>query len=151
MFSNFPSSYSYNIFAVYFSGNSFFLKSLSFIISNFSCLLTSILIFSLNSTIASFAFSKSSYFSQLSYSVVNLFHCTKYLTTYLTFLLFNIFSTFHSLTSSTSTDFTSSIFCPSIYSLYYTIWLIFTTEWILIKVGNHSSIVWVDTILLMII
>ena len=122
------------------------LKFLSSIIFNFSYLLTSAFTLSLNSATASFAFSKSSSLSQLlCSSAVNYIYCTKYFTTPLTFLLFNIFSIFHSLTPSTSTSFTSSIFYSFICSLYHTIWLTFTTGWILIKVGSYSLTAWIDT------
>ena len=60
--SNYPSSYSYSIFAVNFPGNSLFLKSLSSAMSNFSCLLTSIFILFSNSSNDSLAFPKSSFF-----------------------------------------------------------------------------------------
>ena len=114
LFLNFPSSYLYNIFVMYFSSNSFFLKSLSSTISNFFYFLTSIFSFPLNSTTTFFAFSKSFSFFQKLYSVINLFYYTKYFTTPLTFLLFKIFSTYHFLTPSTSTGFTSSILCFSL-------------------------------------
>ena len=58
-FSNLPLFYLYNIFAIYFSGNSPFLKSLSSAISNFFYLLISVFNLSSNSAI-SFVFSKSS-------------------------------------------------------------------------------------------
>ena len=119
--SNFPSSYLHNIFTIYFSGNSSFLKSLSFTVFNFSCLLTSVFNLSSNSTTISFVFSKSFSLFHISYSAINLFYHTKYFTIPLTFLLFNIFSTSHSSTSPTSTGFASSIFYPSTCSLYQTI------------------------------
>ena len=90
-FSNFLSFYLYNIFAMYFPGNSLLLKSLFFTISIFSCCLTSAFILSLNSATISFIFFRSFLFSHESCSTVNLFHCTKYFTTPLTFLLFSIF------------------------------------------------------------
>ena len=98
--SNFPSSQPYNIFTVNFPGNFPLLKSFSSAISSFSYLLTSAFILPSNSSNASLAFPKSSPFSQVSCSVVNLFHRTKYLSTPLIFLLFNIFSISHSLTPS---------------------------------------------------
>ena len=121
---NLLSSHLYNIFAVYFPGNFPLLKSLSSILSNLFCYLTSIFILPLNFATTSFTFSKSFSLSQLSCSVVNLFYHIKYFTTPLIFLLF---STFHSSTSSTSTSFTSSIFCSSTCFLYYTTQLMFTT------------------------
>ena len=111
LFLNLPLSHLYNIFAIYFPDNSPILKSFSSAISSFSCLLTSILILSSNSTTNSFVFSKSSSFSQLLCSIVNLFHHTKYFTTFLSFCLFNILSTFYFSTPSTSISFTSSFFC----------------------------------------
>ena len=94
-------------------------------------------------------FSKSSSFSQLSYSTVNFFYYTKYFVTPFNFLLFSTLSTFYFLTSSISIGFTSSTFWPSIYSLYYTTELTFTTRWILIEVGNHILITLIETTLSM--
>ena len=111
-FLNFPSSHLYNIFAVYFPGNSALLESFSSAKSNFSYLLTSTFILPSNSATNFFAFSKSFSFSQLLYSAVNLFYCTKYFTTPLTFLLFKILFTSQSLTPFTSIGLTS-FFCPS--------------------------------------
>ena len=56
-----PLSHPYNIFAIYFPGNSFLLKSLSFAKSNFSCHLTFAFILFSNSIIALFTFYKSSF------------------------------------------------------------------------------------------
>ena len=109
------------IFTIYFSSNSFLLKSLFFTISNFSYFLTFVFSFFLNSTTTSFVFFKSFFFSHKLYSTVNFFHHTKYFTTSLTFLLFKTFSTFYYLTSFTSTSFAFSIFCLFTCSLYYTI------------------------------
>ena len=92
-FSNFPSSYSYGIFVIYFSSNSPLLKFFSSAIPNFFYLLTSVFTLPSNSTTISFVFSKFSSLSQILYSTINLFYHTKYFTTPLTFLLFNIFST----------------------------------------------------------
>ena len=119
--SNFPLSHPYNIFAINFPGNSPLLKSLSSAISIFSCLLTSTFIRPSNSSSASPAFSKFSLFSHMSYSVVNPFYYTRYLSTPLIFLLFNIFSTSYSSTLSTSIDFPSSLFYPLTCFLYRTI------------------------------
>ena len=124
--SNFPSFYPYNIFTIYFSSNFPLLKSLSFAISSFSCLLTLVFILSLNFT-TSLVFSRFSFFSHESCSTINLFYHTKYFTTSLIFCLFKILSTFHSLTPFTSTGSTSSAFCPSTCSLYHTTLLMFTT------------------------
>ena len=126
--SNFLSSHPYNLFAINFPGNSPLLKSLSSAISIFSYLLTSVFILLLNSSNASFAFPKSSFFSQISCSAINPFYCTKYFFVSLIFLLFNIFSTSHFLTPSTSIGFPSSFFCPPTCSLYCTIQLTFTTR-----------------------
>ena len=131
---------------MYFPGNSPLLKFFFSILSNFSCCLTSVLILPSNSATAFLAFSKSFSFSQVSFSVVNLFHCTRYFTTPLIFLLlFKIFSTFHSSTPSISTSFTFSTFCLSYLFSIYTSQLTFTTGYILIEVGNHSLIVLVET------
>ena len=119
--SNLPSFYPYSIFAVNFPGNFPLLKFFSFAISNFSCLLTSVFILPSNSSTTSLAFPKSSFFSQISCSAINPFHCTKYLSTPLIFLLFNIFSIFHSSTPSISIGFPSSFICSSTCSLYHTI------------------------------
>ena len=104
--SNFLSSYLYNNFAIYFSGNSILLNSstLGFIFTFYlssisSCLLTSTLL--LNSSTNSFAFPKSPSFFHVLLSAINLFHHTKYLSIPCIFLLFSIFSTSHSLTPST--------------------------------------------------
>ena len=137
-FSNFPLFYLYNIFAVYFLGKSPFLKSLSSVISNFSCYLISVFILPSNLATTSFASPKFSFFFHVSCSAINSFHYTKYLTTPLILLLFKIFSTSHSSTPSSSTSFASFTFCSFTYSLYHTIQLTFTTRWILIKVSNHN-------------
>ena len=126
--SNLPSSYSYNIFIIYFLGNFSLLKSLSFAISSFFCFLTSAFNLFSNFTTTFFVFSKSFSFSQLLYSTVNLFYYTKYFVTLFIFLLFNILSTSHSSTPSTFISFTSSFFCLSTCFLYYTTWLTFTTR-----------------------
>ena len=119
--SNFPSSYSYNIFTIYFSSNSPLLKSFSFTISNFSCLLTSTFILLSNSFNISLAFPKSFLFSHILISAVNPFHLIRYFSVSLIFLLFRIFSTSHSSTPSTLTGFPSFFLCPSTYFLYHTI------------------------------
>ena len=113
-FSNFPSSHLYSSFAIYFSGNSALLKSFSSAQSNLSYLLTSTFIHSSKSATSFFTFFKFFSFSQLLFSTVNPFHCTKYFVTPLTFLLFKIFSTSHSLTPFTSTGFPFSFFCSFI-------------------------------------
>ena len=118
---NFPSSYPYSNFAIYFPSNIPLLNSLSPGISVFSCLLTSTLNPHSKLFTNSLAFSKSSSFFHESCSAVNPFHCTRYLSTPLIFLLFNILSIFHSSTLSTSIDFPFSFFCPPTCSLYRTI------------------------------
>ena len=123
--SNFLLSYSYNIFTIYFPSNSPLLKSFSSTISNFSCLLTSVLSLLLNSATAFFVFSKFSSFFYILFSAVNLF---KYFTTPLIFLLFRISFISYSSNPSTSTSFTSFIFCSPTYFLYHTTQLIFTTR-----------------------
>ena len=138
--SNFWSSHPYNNFAIYFPGNSILLYSST----SPSCLLTSTPPRS-NSSINSSAFFKFSLLSQVSPSAVKPFHYIKYFTTPLVFFLFSIFSTFHSSTSSISTGFPSSFFCPFTCSLYLTIWLTFTTRWILIELGNRNFTALVDT------
>jgi len=125
--SNFPLSHLYNIFTVYFSGNFSLLKSFSSIISNFSYLLTSTLILSSNSFIASLVFPRSSSLSYMLCSAINPFQYTKYFSISLIFLLFKIFSTSYSSTPSTSIGFVSFFFYPSTCSLYYTTQLTFIT------------------------
>ena len=150
--SNFLSSYLYNSFAIYFPGNSLLLNlsalGFNFIFyfcSTLSCLLTSASSLPLNSSTKSFMYPKSFFFSHVSCSAVNPFHCTKYLFTPLIFLLFNILSISYSSFSSTFTGFSSSFLCLPTCSLYHTIQLIFTTGWILIKVGSCNLTVLVDT------
>ena len=108
---------------------------------NFSCCFISVFTFSSNSATIFFIFSKPFFLSQLLYSIVNLFHYTKYFITSLIFLLFSFF-TFHSLTPFTSISFSFSTFYPSTCSLYCTTQLTFITRSILIEVGNcygHSN------------
>ena len=144
-FSNFPLSYPYNIFAINFPGNFPLPKSFSSAISNFSCLLTSVFILLSNSSNTFLAFTKAFFLSQVLCSAVNPFHRTKYFFTPLIFLLFNIFSISHSSTPSISIGFSSSFFCLSTDFLYRTIRLMFTTGWILIKIGSHNLTALVDT------
>ena len=105
---------------MYFFGNSSLLKSLSSIIYNFFCCLTSAFNLLSNFVTIFFTFSRSSFFSQLLCFTINLFYHTKYFTTLLTFILFSIFSTFHPSTSLTSTVFTFSTFYSPTFSLYHT-------------------------------
>ena len=148
--SNFLSSHLYNIFTIYFPSSSSLLNFLSFDLSNFFYLLTFVFILSLNSATNSFVFFKSFFFSQLSCSTINLFHHTKYFTTSLTFLLFKIFSTSYSSTSFISISLASSFLCFPTWSLYSTIQLMFTTEWILIEVSSCNLTTLVETTSLMI-
>ena len=103
---NFLLFYLYNILAVYFSSNFSLLKFLSSILSIISCLLTSALSLPSNSTITSFASSKSTSFSQILYSAIKSFYLTKYLTHSHTILLLRILST-------------SYFFSPSIYLYWF--------------------------------
>ena len=113
--------------------------------SNFSCYLISAFILLSNSATIFFVFSKSLSFSHLSCSAINPFLPLHQVLHYsLTFILFNIFSTSNSSTSSTFTGFTSSLFCPLTFSLYYTTQLTFTTGWILIKLGSHNLTTLID-------
>ena len=86
-FSNFLSFHLYNIFTMYFPGNSPLLKSLSSALSNLSYCLISAFILSSNSATTSFMFSKFFFFSQLSYSIINPFYHTKYYTIQLIFTI----------------------------------------------------------------
>ena len=113
--SNFLSSHLYSNLAIYLSSSSLLLYS------SHSCHLTSTFNLSSNSSTNSFAFSKSSFFSHVSFSAVNLFHRTKYFSTPLTFLLFSILSTSHSLTPSILIGFPSFLFYSPTCSLYCTI------------------------------
>ena len=108
---NFLLFHLYNIFTVNLSGNSSLLKSFFSPVSNFSCLLTSAFSLPLNLSTNSFVFSRSSSFFYVSFSAINPFYHTKYLSTPLTFLLFSIFSTFYSSTPSILIGFPSSFFC----------------------------------------
>ena len=150
-FSNFLLSQPYSNFAVYLSSSSLLLYSsvLGFFIPPpcfiFSCLLTSALNLPSNSSTNSLVFPRSSSLSHVSFSIVNLFHHTRYLSIPCIFLLFRIFSIFHSLTPFTSIGFPASFFCSSTCFLYHTIWLTFMTEWILIEVGSCNLTALVDT------
>ena len=121
-------SYSY-IFTICFPNNSPLLKSLSSAISNFSCFLTSVLNFSLNSATTSFTFYK---FFSLSYILcftINFFYHTEYFTTPLIFLLFNIFSISYFLTSFTQLNKFSSNLTVIIWQTTKILWLIATWWW----------------------
>ena len=118
--SNFLSSYPYSNFTIYFPSNSILLYFFLFAFLSPTCYFTSAPNLPLKSFTNSFAFFKSSSFSYVSFSAVNLFHHTKYFSTPLIFLLFKIFSTSHSSTLSTLTGFSSFFFCPFTCSLYCT-------------------------------
>ena len=148
---NFLSSQPYSNFAVYFPSNSLLLYSSAFGFffvlspcSTFSYFFTSILNLPSNSSTNSLAFLRFSSLSHVLLSVVNPFHCTKYLFISRIFLLFSIFLISHFLLSSTSIGFLASFFFPFICSLYHTIQLMFTTRWILIEIGSCNLTVLVD-------
>ena len=133
--SNFLSSQPYSNFAIYFPGSSLLLYFsalgfffISFLTFTFFCHLTSTFNLPLNSSTNSFTFSKSFPFSQVSFSTINPFQHTKYLSTPYIFFLFNIFSISYSSAPSTSIGFPSYFFCHFTCSLYCTTWLIFTTR-----------------------
>ena len=144
---NLPSFYLNNIFIVYFPNNSLFLNSFAFgfnftfhTLFSSSYHLISTFILSSNLSTNYFVFSKSFSFSYVSFSVVNLFQYTKYFITPPTFLLFSIFSIFHSSTLFTFTGFSFSILHLFTGFLYFTILLMFTTEWILIEANSFNYI-----------
>ena len=102
-----------NLFAVNLPGNSSFLN----VPSSFSCFLTSsisYLYFFSNSSIASLAFPKFSFPSQVFDSTINPFYYTRYLSFPLIFHLFNILSTSHSSSPSIITGAGCSFLCSSI-------------------------------------
>ena len=149
---NLPSSQLCSNLPIYFPGSLLLLYSsapgfpfILFSTSIFSYHLTSTFNLSLNSSTNSLAFTKSSSFSHISCSAVNPFHYTRYFSIPLTFLWFNILSTFHSSSSLTFIGLASFFFWPPTYSLYCTIWLMFITRWILIKIGNRNLTTLVDT------
>ena len=127
-FSNFPLFHLYSNFSIFLSSNFPLLNSLSSAILVLSYLLTFVFIHPSNSSNVFFAFSKFSFFFQISCSAINSFYHTRYWFTPLIFLLFNIFSTFHFLTPSISICFPFSFLCPPTCSLYCTIQLTFTTR-----------------------
>ena len=129
-----------NFLAVNHSGSSPLLNILSF----FFCLLMSSISYQysfLNSSTASFAFSRFSIPSQVSNSAVNSFHHIRYLFFPLTCCLFNIFSTSYSFSSSIITGVSCSFLCPSTCPMYLCILLTFTTRCILIVLGSSNSTV----------
>ena len=141
------SIYLYNFLAVNLSSNS----SLLNVPSSLSCLLTSSisLLYSFsNSFIASFAFPRFFFFSQVSDSTVNPFHHTRYLSSPLICHLFNILSTFHSSFPLIITGAGYSFLCPSTCSIYFHILLMLTTGCILIIAGSFNSTTFINTIFL---
>ena len=100
----------------------------------------------LNSSIASFAFSKFSLPFQVSDSAVNPFHHTKYLSFPLTFLLFSIHSTSHSSSPSIMTGAGCSFLCPSTCPIYHRILLMLTTRCIFTVLGSSNLTAFNDII-----
>ena len=137
----------YNIFAVNFPGNSLRRN----VPSSRSCLATSSIScrysFS-NSSIASFAFSKFSFPSQVSDSAVNPFQCTRYLSFPLTRHLFKILSTSHSSSPSIITGAGCSFFCPSTCPTYHRTLLTLITRCILTVLGSSNLTAFDDIIFL---
>ena len=143
--SYFLSDYPNNFFTINLPGNSPLLKvpfSLSCFLTSSICLLYS---FS-NSSITSFAFPRFSFPFQVSGSIINPFHHTRYLSFSLIHCLFNILSIFHSPSPLIMTGAGYSFLCPSTCSMYLCILLMFTTRCILIVLGNSNSTAFADTI-----
>ena len=99
-----------------------------------------------NSLTSSFTFFRFSLLSQVSFSGVYPFYCTKNFSFLLTILLFSIFSILNSSSSLIITVFGGVFLCPSTWGLYNYTWLMLTTEYILIELGGSNSIVLVETI-----
>ena len=112
-------------------------------ISSMSCWYS----FSYSST-ASFVFSRFSLPSQVSNSTMNPFHCTRYLSFSYICHLFRIFSTSYSSSPLIMTGAGCSLLCLSTCPTYLCILLTFTTECILIVLGNSNSTTFVNTIFL---
>ena len=116
-----------------------------------SCLLTSFisLLYSFsNSSTASFVFPRFSFPFQVSDSIVNPFHHTRYLFFSLIHCLFNILSTSYSFSSSIITGADCSFLCPSTCPIYFCILLMLTTGYILIVASSSNSTAFVDIIFL---
>ena len=94
-----------------------------------------------NSLIASCAFFKFSFPSQVSNFTVNLFQYTKYLSFPLTYCLFRILFTFHSSSPLIITGASCFFLCPSTCPTYLCILLTFTTGYTLTVIGNLSQMV----------
>ena len=88
--------------------------------------------FFLNSSTASFVFSKFSFSSQVLDLAVNPFYHTKYLFFLLTHCLFRILLIFYSFSAPITTGAGCFFLCPSTCPTYFCILLIFTTRCILI-------------------
>ena len=134
-----------NFLAVNLPGNSLLLK----VPSSFSCLLISSmsLLYSLsNSSIASFAFSRFFFPSQVSDSAINPFYCTRYLFFPLTYHLFNILLTSYSSSPLIITGASCSFLCPSTCLTYFCTLLALTTRCIFTVLGSSNSTVFDDTI-----
>ena len=133
-------------FVINLSGNSPLLNVSSF----FSYLLMSFvsLLYSFSKfSISSFVLPRFFFFSQVSNSVINPFHCTRYLSFPLIGCLFNIIFMSHS-SSSIITGAGCSFLCPFTCPIYLCILLMLTTGYILIVAGSSSSTAFVDTIFL---
>ena len=102
--SNFLLLHPYNIFTVYFSSNSSYLKSHSSATFNLSYFVTFAFILFLKSATTSLVFPKSSFLPHVLCLAVNPFQHTKYFIIPLIFCLFDILLTFHFSFLSTSTD-----------------------------------------------
>ena len=113
----FLSDYPNNLFAINLSGNSLLLN----VPFSHSCLLMSSISCSYSfsySSITSFTFFKFFLPSQVSDSVVNPFHLTRYLSFSLTHHLFKILSTFHSSSPLIIIGAGCSFLCPSTCLIY---------------------------------
>ena len=117
--------------------------------SSLSCHLMSsmsLLYFFSYSSIASFAFSRFSFPSQVSDSAINPFYYTRYLSFPLIRCLFNILLTSYSSSPSIMTGASCSFFCPLTCPMYLSIPLTFTTGCILIVLGSSNSTAFADMI-----
>ena len=122
------SNYLNSFFVVNCPGSSSLLNVLSF----FFCCLTSSMFywyFFSNSSTTPFVFSKFSIPFQVSDSVINLFHCTRYLSFLLICYLFNIFSISYSSSLLIMTRASCFFLCPSTCPIYLYILLTFYHKW----------------------
>ena len=139
------SVYPYNFLTTNLPSNSPLLNvpfSLSCLLISFISLLYS---FS-NSSTVSFVFPRFSFPFQVSDSIVNPFHHTRYLFFSLIHCLFNILSTSYSFSSSIITGADCSFLCSSTCPIYLHILLTLTTRCILIVAGSSNSTAFIDTI-----